>query len=96
MCIWDTGCSLRNNFTRSIVLLVVCLLLQAQARPQPVVVMTSGTFTAAHLEIAPEFPDGLERIHRSEIRASGTEAPAGSTTTPSSRTSAARSTGASC
>jgi molybdate transport system substrate-binding protein len=36
-------------------LLVLCLLLQAQARPTEIIVMTSGTFTAAHLELAPEF-----------------------------------------
>ena len=36
-------------------LIVVCLLVQAQTRVQELVVMTSGTFTAAHLELAPEF-----------------------------------------
>jgi molybdate transport system substrate-binding protein len=35
--------------------LLVCLLLQAQTRPAEIVVMTSGTFTAAHLELAPDF-----------------------------------------
>jgi molybdate transport system substrate-binding protein len=40
---------------RHAALLLVCLLLQAQTRPAEVVVMTSGTFTAAHLELAPEF-----------------------------------------
>jgi len=35
--------------------LIVCLLLQAQTRPVDIVVMTSGTFTAAHLELAPDF-----------------------------------------
>ena len=45
----------RVGFSRSIVLIVVCLLVQAQTRVQELVVMTSGTFTAAHLELAPEF-----------------------------------------
>src|SRR5262245_4878954 len=61
-CIWGTGRRrrLRNKFSHSIVLLVVCLLVQAQTRrvqPQlaELVVMTSGTLTAAHLELAPEF-----------------------------------------
>ncbi len=35
--------------------LLVCLLLQAQTKPAEIVVMTSGTFTAAHLELAPDF-----------------------------------------
>jgi molybdate transport system substrate-binding protein len=39
---------------KSLVLLV-CLLLQAQTKPAEIVVMTSGTFTAAHLELAPDF-----------------------------------------
>ena len=34
---------------------MVCLLVQAQTQPAELVVMTSGTFTAAHLELAPEF-----------------------------------------
>jgi molybdate transport system substrate-binding protein len=42
------------NVRKSFVLLV-CLLLQAQTRPVEIVVMTSGTFTAAHLELAPDF-----------------------------------------
>jgi molybdate transport system substrate-binding protein len=46
---------LRKSVSRSIVLLLVCLLVQAQTRPTELVVMTSGTFTAAHLELAPEF-----------------------------------------
>ena len=41
--------------SRSLVLLVVCLLVQAQTRVAEIVVMTSGTFTAAHLELAPAF-----------------------------------------
>ena len=40
---------------RQVALLVVCLLLQAQATPADLVVMTSGTFTAAHLELAVDF-----------------------------------------
>jgi molybdate transport system substrate-binding protein len=54
---------LRNNVSRSIALLIVCLSLQAQTRPvlpspsgeAALVVMTSGTFTAAHLELAGDF-----------------------------------------
>jgi hypothetical protein len=51
------------------VLFVVCLLLQAQTRVQDLVVMTSGTFTAAHLELAPEFErsamtEGVDRRRR--------------------------------
>jgi molybdate transport system substrate-binding protein len=42
--------TLRTSFV-----LLVCLLLQAQTRPAEIVVMTSGTFTAAHLELAPDF-----------------------------------------
>jgi molybdate transport system substrate-binding protein len=34
---------------------VACLLLQAQTRVAEIVVMTSGTFTAAHLELADDF-----------------------------------------
>ena len=37
------------------VIFLMCLLLQAQTRPVEIVVMTSGTFTAAHLELAPDF-----------------------------------------
>ena len=37
-------------------LFVVCLLLQAQTKPAgDVIVMTSGTFTAAHLVLASDF-----------------------------------------
>jgi molybdate transport system substrate-binding protein len=40
---------------RSCIPVVLCLLLQAQTRPVEIVVLTSGTFTAAHLELAGEF-----------------------------------------
>jgi molybdate transport system substrate-binding protein len=40
---------------RRAALIVACLLLQAQTRPAEIVVMTSGTFTAAHLELAVDF-----------------------------------------
>jgi molybdate transport system substrate-binding protein len=46
---------LRLRGSRFIALLVACLLLQAQTRPAEIVVMTSGTFTAAHLELAVDF-----------------------------------------
>jgi molybdate transport system substrate-binding protein len=45
----------RPGFRQTSALFVVCLLLQAQTRPVELVVMTSGTFTAAHLELAAEF-----------------------------------------
>ena len=39
---------------RHVGVLVACLLLQAQApSTDQIIVMTSGTFTAAHLELAP-------------------------------------------
>ena len=41
---------------RGFIVLVVCLLLPAQAKPAgDIIVMTSGTFTAAHLELAADF-----------------------------------------
>ena len=43
------------HLPRQITLFAVCLLLQAQTRPAELVVMTSGTFTAAHLELAGDF-----------------------------------------
>jgi molybdate transport system substrate-binding protein len=56
----------KPRYPQAILLFVVCLLLQAQTRPVPprassvggvaeIVVMTSGTFTAAHLELAGVF-----------------------------------------
>ena len=45
-----------SNRPRYFGILVVCLLLQAQAKPAgDIIVMTSGTFTAAHLELAADF-----------------------------------------
>jgi len=68
-----------NNFSRSIVLFVVCLLLQAQAQVQEVVVMTSGTFTAAHLELAPEF----ERSAMTKVSTATTSMGVGADSIPS-------------
>jgi molybdate transport system substrate-binding protein len=49
----------RAHVPRPVALLVVCLLLQAQTRPAELVVMTSGTFTAAHLELAGDFEHAM-------------------------------------
>ena len=68
-----------NNFSRSIVPFVVCLLLQAQAQVQEVVVMTSGTFTAAHLELAPEF----ERSAMTKVSTATTSMGVGADSIPS-------------
>ena len=68
-----------NNFSRSIVLFVVCLLLQAQAQVREVVVMTSGTFTAAHLELAPEF----ERSAMTKVSTATTSMGVGADSIPS-------------
>jgi molybdate transport system substrate-binding protein len=85
---WDTGRrSLRNDYFRSVVLFVVCLLLQAQTQPvapKPLgegglVVMTSGTFTAAHLELAPEF----ERSAMTKVTTATTSMGVGADSIPS-------------
>ena len=75
---------MRNKFSHSIVLLVVCLLVQAQTRPvQPkraeLVVMTSGTFTAAHLELAREF----ERSAMTKVSTATTSMGVGADSIPS-------------
>ena len=58
--------------------LVVCLL-QAQARPVEIVVMTSGTFTAAHLELAP----GFERSSKTKVTTGTTTLGVGEDSIPS-------------
>jgi molybdate transport system substrate-binding protein len=69
---------------------VVCLLLQAQTRPVPpkppgesgvaeIVVMTSGTFTAAHLELANEF----ERSTKTKVTTATTSMGVGTESIPS-------------
>ena len=68
-----------NNFSRSIVPFVVCLLLQAQTQVREVVVMTSGTFTAAHLELAPEF----ERSAMTKVSTATTSMGVGADSIPS-------------
>jgi molybdate transport system substrate-binding protein len=68
-----------RSYTRQPLLLLVCLLLQAQARPAEIVVMTSGTFTAAHLELAPEF----ERVQKVKITTSATTMGVGEDSIPS-------------
>lgn len=45
----------RPRVHRLLALVAAVLLLQAQTRPTELVVHTSGTFTAAHLELAPDF-----------------------------------------
>jgi molybdate transport system substrate-binding protein len=68
-----------DNTSRTIVLLVVCLLLQAQTRPAELVVMTSGTFTAAHLELAP----GFERSTMTKVTTGATAMGVGADSIPS-------------
>jgi molybdate transport system substrate-binding protein len=63
---------------RSIVLFVACLLVQAQARPTEIVVMTSGTFTAAHLELAP----GFERAAKTRVTTATTSMGVGAESIP--------------
>ena len=83
---WDTGRRrwLRNSYFRSVVLFLVCLLVQAQTRIVPaklaeLVVMTSGTFTAAHLELAPEF----ERSAMAKVSTATTSMGVGADSIPS-------------
>ena len=80
---WDTGRrwyrSLRNSYFRYVVLFVVCLLVQAQTQPAELVVMTSGTFTAAHLELAPEF----ERSAMTKVSTATTSMGVGADSIPS-------------
>ena len=60
-------------------LLVVCLLVQAQTQRAEIVVMTSGTFTAAHLELAPEF----ERSAMTKVSTATTSMGVGADSIPS-------------
>lgn len=62
-----------------IVVVVVCLLLQAQARPLEIVVMTSGTFTAAHLELAGDF----QRSTKTKVTTATTSMGVGADSIPS-------------
>jgi molybdate transport system substrate-binding protein len=64
---------------RRSILVVVCLLLQAQTRPVEIVVMTSGTFTAAHLELAVDF----ERSTQTKVTTATTSMGVGPDSIPS-------------
>ena len=69
----------RPQLARSIALIVVCLLLQAQTRVAELVVMTSGTFTAAHLELAGDF----ERSTKTKVTTATTTRGVGAESIPS-------------
>src|SRR4029434_625559 len=60
-------------------LFVACLLLQAQTKPFELVVMTSGTFTAAHLELAVDF----ERSNNTKVTTATTSMGVGADSIPS-------------
>lgn len=60
-------------------LFVACLLLQAQTTPLELVVMTSGTFTAAHLELAVDF----ERSTNTKVTTATTSMGVGADSIPS-------------
>lgn len=65
---------------RRFIVLVVCLLLPAQAKPAgDIIVMTSGTFTAAHLELAKDF----ERSTRITVTTTATSMGVGAESIPS-------------
>lgn len=64
---------------RHLAVFVACLLLQAQTRPAEIVVMTSGTFTAAHLELAPNF----ERSSQTKVTTATTSMGVGTESIPS-------------
>jgi molybdate transport system substrate-binding protein len=65
---------------RHVGVLVACLLLQAQApSTDQIIVMTSGTFTAAHLELAPDF----ERSTRMKVTTAATTLGVGAASIPS-------------
>jgi molybdate transport system substrate-binding protein len=68
-----------TRVSRSIALFVVCLLPQAQTQLAELVVMTSGTFTAAHLELAPQF----ERSAMTKISTATTSMGVGADSIPS-------------
>ena len=70
---------LRHHLTRLPVVLVVALLLQAQTRPDDLIVMTSGTFTAAHLELAADF----ERSAKVKVTTTATSMGVGDDSIPS-------------
>lgn len=80
----------RGRLLRPAIIPVVCLLLQAQTQPVPpkplagsgaaqLVVMTSGTFTAAHLELAPAF----ERSAMTKVSTATTSMGVGADSIPS-------------
>ena len=69
----------RSRFPRTIALFLACLLLQAQTRVAEIVVMTSGTFTAAHLELAGEF----ERSTKTKVTTATTSMGVGAESIPS-------------
>ena len=69
---------MRPRIVRSTTLFVACLLLQAQTRPAEIIVMTSGTFTAAHLELAPDF----ERSARTKVTTATTSMGVGAESIP--------------
>jgi molybdate transport system substrate-binding protein len=68
-----------RRLTRRAAPLIVCVLLQAQTRPAEIVVMTSGTFTAAHLELAPQF----ERSAMTKVSTATTSMGVGADSIPS-------------
>src|SRR5687768_14726283 len=68
-----------GRLTPRAAILVVCVLLQAQTRPAEIVVMTSGTFTAAHLELAPAF----ERSAMTKVSTATTSMGVGADSIPS-------------
>lgn len=67
------------RLARSIALIVACLLVQAQTRLAEIVVMTSGTFTAAHLELAVDF----ERSSKTKVTTATTTMGVGDASIPS-------------
>jgi molybdate transport system substrate-binding protein len=69
----------RPRIARLVALFVACLLPQAQTRPVELVVMTSGTFTAAHLELAGEF----ERASKAKVTTATTSMGVGADSIPS-------------
>jgi molybdate transport system substrate-binding protein len=79
----------KPGLPRTIALFIACLLLQAQTRPVPpkpsseggvaeIVVMTSGTFTAAHLELAGDF----ERSTKTKVTTATTSMGVGAESIP--------------
>jgi len=68
-----------GRLTPRAAIVIVCVLLQAQTRPAEIVVMTSGTFTAAHLEVAPQF----ERSAMTKVSTATTSMGVGADSIPS-------------